>query len=71
MNLQWQMKTPQTEKQIQSDMYTGLQYQYYSADDEVDYLSFTSSDEEIKSKLNWVAFKQQFFQLYIYCESIF
>ena len=34
----------------------------YSADDEVDYLSVTSSDEEkIKSKLNWVAFKQQFF----------
>ena len=62
MNLQWQMKTPQTEKsKSNQDMYTGLQYQY-SADDEVDYLSFTSSDEEkIKSKLNWVAFKQQFF----------
>ena len=62
MNLEWQMKTPQTEKsKTNQDMYTGLQYQY-SADDEVDYLSFTSTDEdEINARLNWVAFKQQFF----------
>ena len=62
MNLEWQMKTPQTEKsKSNQDMYTGIQYQY-SADKEVDYLSFTSTDEEkIKSKLTWVAFKQQFF----------
>ena len=62
MNLEWQMKTPQTEKsKSNQDMYTGIQYQY-SADDEVDYLSFTSTDEdEINARLNWVAFKQQFF----------
>ncbi len=62
MNLEWQMKTPQTEKsKSNQDMYTGIQYQY-SADKEVDYLSFTSTDEEkIKSKLTWIAFKQQFF----------
>ncbi len=62
MNLEWQMKTPQTEKsKSNQDMYTGIQYQY-STDKEVDYLSFTSSDEEkINSKLTWVAFKQQFF----------
>ena len=62
MNLEWQMKTPQTEKsKTNQDMYTGLQYQY-SADNEVDYLSFTSTDEdEINARLNWVAFKQQFF----------
>ena len=62
MNLEWQMKTPQTEKsKTNQDMYTGIQYQY-SADKEVDYLSFSSSDDdEINARLNWVAFKQQFF----------
>ena len=62
MNLEWQMKTPQTEKsKSNQDMYTGIQFQY-QADKEVDYLSFTSDDEEeVNSKLSWVAFKQQFF----------
>ena len=62
MNLEWQMKTPQTEKsKTNQDMYTGIQHQY-SADNEVDYLSFTSTDEDkINARLNWVAFKQQFF----------
>ncbi len=63
MNLVWEMYTPKTEKSKDNqDMYTGVQYQY-SADKEVDYLSFSSNedDEEVKSKLNWVAFKQQFF----------
>ena len=62
MNLEWQMKTPQTEKsKTNQDMYTGIQYQY-STDNEGDYLSFTSTDEdEINARLNWVAFKQQFF----------
>ncbi len=61
LNLDWRMKTPQTEKsKSNQDMYTGIQYQYNNKD--VDYLSFTSSDEDkINSKLNWVAFKQQFF----------
>jgi YidC/Oxa1 family membrane protein insertase len=66
MNLEWQMKTPQTEKsKTNQDMYTGIQYQY-SADKEVDYLSFTSNDEDkINARLNWVAFKQQFFSAII------
>lgn len=64
MNLEWQMKTPQTEKsKSNQDMYTGIHYQY-SADNEVDDLSFTSTDEdEINARLNWVAFKQQFFSV--------
>ena len=62
MTLDWQMKTPKTEKsKSNQDMYTGIQFQY-SADQEVDYLSFSSNDEEeINARLNWVAFKQQFF----------
>ena len=64
MNLEWQMKTPQTEKsKTNQDMYTGIQYQY-STDNEADYLSFTSTDEDkINARLNWVAFKQQFFSV--------
>ena len=56
------MKTPQTEKsKSNQDMYTGIQYQY-SADREVDYLSFTSSDEEkINNKLTRIAYKQKLF----------
>ena len=62
MTMEWQMKTPQTEKSKENqDMYTGIYYQY-STDKEVDNLSLTSSDEEkIKYNLNWIAFKQQFF----------
>ena len=62
MTLDWQMKTPQTEKSKDNqDMYTGIQYQYMT-DKEVDYLSFSSNDnEKINARLNWVAFKQQFF----------
>ena len=62
MNLDWGMKTPQTEKsKSNQDMYTGIYYQY-KADQEIDYLSLNKSDEEIiQSKVNWVAFKQQFF----------
>ena len=62
LNLEWQMQTPQTEKsKTNQDMYTGIQYQYKS-DNEVDYLSFSSNDDDkIDSRLNWVAFKQQFF----------
>ncbi len=45
MNLEWQMKTPQTEKsKTNQDMYTGIYYQEKS-NNEVDDLSLTSSDE--------------------------
>ena len=62
LNLEWEMMTPKTEKsKSNQDMYTGLYYQD-SSDKEVDNLSLTKEDEEIiKYKLNWVAFKQQFF----------
>ena len=62
ITLDWEMETPKTEKSKKNqDLYTGIQYQY-SADNEVDYLSFSSNDEEeINARLNWVAFKQQFF----------
>ena len=62
INFEWQMSTPKTEKsKSNQDMYTGVYYQHFS-DNEVDYLSLTKDDnDEITSKLKWVAFKQQFF----------
>ena len=70
IRLEWEMQTPQTEKsKSNQDMYTGIQYQYAS-DKEVDYLSYTKTDEEkIKSKLSWVAFQQQFFSAIILSET--
>ena len=64
MNLQWQMKTPQTEKSKDNqDMYTGMYYQYFADKDDIDYLGYTTSDdnEKIKNKISWVAMQQQFF----------
>jgi len=64
MNLEWQMKTPQTEKSKENqDMYTGIYYQYFADKDDIDYLGYTNSDdvEKISNKLSWIAFQQQFF----------
>ena len=64
MNLEWQMKTPQTEKSKENqDMYTGIYYQYFADKDDIDYLGYTNSNdvEKISNKLSWVAFQQQFF----------
>ena len=64
MNLEWQMKTPQTEKSKENqDMYTGIYYQYFADKNDIDYLGYTNSDdvEKISNKLSWVAFQQQFF----------
>ena len=53
MNLQWQMKTPQTEKSKDNqDMYTGIYYQYFADKDDIDYLGYTTSDDNEKIKNN-------------------
>ena len=72
MNLQWQMKTPQTEKSRENqDMYTGIYYQYFADKDDIDYLGYTNSNdiEKISNKLSWVAFQQQFFSSIILAEN--
>ena len=64
MNLEWQMKTPQTEKSKPTqDMYTGIYYQFLADQDDIDYLGYTTAEDEEKlsNKLSWVAFQQQFF----------
>ena len=72
MNLQWQMKTPQTEKSRENqDMYTGIYYQYFADKDDIDYLGYTNSDdiEKISNKLSWIAFQQQFFSSILLAEN--
>ena len=72
MNLQWQMKTPQTEKSRENqDMYTGIYYQYFADKDDIDYLGYTNSNdiEKISNKLSWVAFQQQFFSSILVAEN--
>ena len=64
MNLEWQMKTPQTEKsKSNQDMYTGIYYQFLADQDDIDYLGYTTAEDEeqLSNKLSWVAFQQQFF----------
>ena len=64
MNLEWQMKTPQTEKsKTNQDMYTGIYYQFLADQDDIDYLGYTTAEDEeiLSNKLSWVAFQQQFF----------
>lgn len=72
MNLEWGMITPKTEKsKSNQDMYTGIYYQD-NADKEVDNLNLSKKDEElIKFKLNWIAFKQQFFSSILIAENGF
>lgn len=57
VNLNWNLKALRNEKSMYTEnMYS---YYYYKADDEVEYLGMT--DDEVASKIDWVAFKQHFF----------
>ncbi len=61
LTLDWSMYVPQQEKGAKNeDMYSQIYYKYYQ--DETGYLSKTgSAEEELKTKVRWVAFKDQFF----------
>ena len=60
INLDWNVKSFRTEKSIKyENQYTDLRY---LQDDEFDYMNaMGDGDEADVEKLNWVAFKQQFF----------
>lgn len=61
LDLHWKQNLPHQEKSLQNERDNSTIY-YRFSDDEVDYLSERSDEaEEIKSDLQWVAFKQQFF----------
>ena len=63
MNLTWDIKSPQQEKGADNEKnYTTVAYKYYQ--DEVDDLRARANDEaeeELNTRVKWVAFKQQFF----------
>ncbi len=61
MVLDWKMYAHQLEKNASFEETNTTVYYKYEGD-EVDYLSETSDDkEDLKTKVKWVAFKQQFF----------
>ena len=61
--LQWSINLPRSEKSIENErMYSTVYYKYLSENDDVDYLSETSDDEEeLDGKSHWIGFKHQFF----------
>lgn len=61
MVLDWKLYAPQLEKNADFETTNTTVYYKYDAD-EVDYLSETKDvKEDLKTKVKWVAFKQQFF----------
>lgn len=61
IDLNWKTNLPHQEKSLKNERDNSTIYYRYS-DDEVDYISERSDEvEEIKTDLQWVAFKQQFF----------
>ncbi len=61
MVLDWKLYAPQLEKNADFEASNTTVYYKYDAD-EVDYLSETKDvNEDLKTKVKWVAFKQQFF----------
>lgn len=61
MLLEWKLFVLQFEKNKDFEQSNTTIYYKYDAD-EIDYLSETSDDkEDLKTKVQWIAFKQQFF----------
>lgn len=60
--LTWTAAIQGQEKTLKDERSATTIYYKYSTDDDVDYLSETSSDdEELQSNVKWVSFKQKFF----------
>ncbi|MCG3165505.1 MAG: Membrane protein insertase YidC [Bacteroidia bacterium] len=61
LNFDWSYKAAQMEKSKENEANV-TSIEYMNTEEEYDYLSPTSDDEEkLEEKLKWVAFKQQFF----------
>ncbi len=61
LDIEWTQIMPGQEKGRKSEQqYSGVYYKYF--EDEVDWLSSAKNDEEdLRTKLKWIAFKDQFF----------
>ena len=61
LDLEWLVNQPQLEKSITNERAASTAYWQF-ADNETDYINEGKSEKQvIQNKLNWVAFKQQFF----------
>ncbi|MFH0895790.1 MAG: membrane protein insertase YidC [Bacteroidota bacterium] len=62
VDLMWKIQMPRIEKSISNEHANSTVYYKSFSDEEVDYLSESSEDKlSIKTKVKWMAFKQQFF----------
>lgn len=69
LNIYWDMKSLRHEKNLEAEQNASTIYYKYQ-DDETDYLSETSDDEEtLQGDLKWIGFKQQFFASALHCKS--
>ncbi len=71
LTLDWSIYSPQQEKGSKNeDKYSQIYYKYYQ--DETGYLSNTKAEEEdLKTKVRWVAFKDQFFSSILIAKKYF
>lgn len=71
LTLYWGIDMPQLEKSKDfENRYTGIYYKFY--EDNVENMSLTSDEEEtLTTKIQWVAFKQQFFSSILITEQPF
>lgn len=71
LSLKWDMFAPRQEKGKKfENQYTTIYYKFL--EDEVDYLSeMSDGEEELRTKLKWIAFKQQFFASILVAENGF
>ncbi len=73
LDLNWELYSPGQEKGWKNEnQYTGLYYKYFQ--DEVDNISETSSkteEQNIPTRLKWVAYKQQFFSVVLISSDYF
>ncbi len=72
LTLNWEYFVPSQEKgQDFENQYTSIYYKYY--EDEVDNLNARSDDskESLKTRLKWIAFKQQFFSSVLIADTYF
>lgn len=69
--LNWEMYVRQQEKGGEfENTYTGVYYKYL--DDDVDYLSETSDEkEDLRTKVKWIGYKQQFFSSVLVANEFF
>ncbi len=71
MNLSWNADLHRQEKSLDNERYASTIY-YRDTDEDVDYLSERKDDEEeIKTSIQWISFKQQFFSTSLIAEDKF